>query len=109
MAIAIRFSRHPSTRAWPVKRLYRYQIIMLCFLWQYGYIPTIDELNSMEIGRIVRLFGDELRRRGIRCERMTCKTKYDLDHDIIWYKFSCLRFIDRGIKMIEEIPTKIME
>ena len=105
--IAIRFERHPSTRAWPVKRLYRFEILMLCFLWQYDYVPTIDELNSMEKGRTLRLFRDELKRRGIRCERMICKTKYDLDHDVIWYKLSSLRFISRGIKMLQQLPTKI--
>ena|GEM_PF-4404973 len=105
--LAIPRKKYPSTRAWPVKRLYRFEILMLCFLWQYGYVPTIDELNSMEIGRIIRLFTDELKRRGITCERMKCQTTYDLAHDITWYKLSCLRFKRRGILMLLQIPTQI--
>jgi hypothetical protein len=73
----------------------------------YDTVPTLEVLNSIDSGQIMRLFIGELERRGIKCKRFKCKSSYNLAHDSTRYEFSGFRLLPRGIRLLLRIPTKI--
>ena len=96
-----------GTRTWNIKHLLRYECLMIWYLWLYDTVPTLAILNSIDIGRILRLFRGELDRRGIKWKQLECKSRYNTAHDSIRFEFSGLRLLPSGIKLLLRIPTKI--
>ena len=96
-----------GTRTFSIKHLFRYECIVLCYLWLYGTVPTLKTLNNMDKGRLMKLFIDELNRRGIKSKHLKCNSRYNVSRDSCRYEFSRFRMFFCGVKLLDRIPTKI--
>jgi hypothetical protein len=96
-----------GTRTWNIKHLLRYDCIMLCYLWRYRTVPTLEVFNSIDQRRLMRLFKHEMDSRGIRWKLFECKSRYNVAHDSKRYEFSGFRLLPRGIKLLLRVPTEI--
>ena len=94
-----------GTMTMNIKHLFRHECLILCYLWQYGIIPSEGLLRDVEkTADLMRIFEAILDERRIKWKCLECKSRYNLEHDKYRYEFSGFRLLPAGIRLALEFP-----